>query len=134
MLEELIFKVDIDDFNKFDLNMIVKNTLIFYDPEKNMEYLNRLFNILGIVDVINNTGIKDNYYVSSKFNNYNKNYVELVKIMYKYDCKRWEENLCECNYLSSDEVEISYKIEDYFYTLRKEWEDGLKIEKLEERN
>jgi len=98
-----------------------------------MEYLNRLFNVLGIVG-IGNMEIIDNYYVSSKFNNYNKNYVELLKIMYKYDFKRWEESLCACRYLSQYEIEIAYKIEDYFYTLRKEWEDGLKIEKLEERN
>jgi len=109
------------------------NKLKFYDPEENMEYLNRLFNVLGNEGYMD-LDISDNYYVSQKFNNYNKNYVELLKIMYKYDCKRWEEPQCACRYLSQYEIEIAYKIEDYFYTLRKEWEDGLKIEKLEDRN
>ena len=54
--------------------------------------------------------------------------------MYKYDYKRWEEPQCDCKYFSQYEIEISYKIEEYFYTLRKEWEDGLKLEKLEDRN
>ena len=36
--------------------------------------------------------------------------------------------------ISLYEVEISYKIEDYFYTLRKEWEESIKEEKLEDRN
>jgi len=98
-----------------------------------MEYLNRLFNVLGMEGYMD-LDISDNYYVSSKFNNYNKNYVELLKIMYKYDCKRWEEPQCVCKYFSQYEIEISYKIEEYFYTLRKEWEDGLKLEKLEDRN
>ena len=54
--------------------------------------------------------------------------------MYKYDYKRWEEPQCDCKYLSLYEIEIAYKIEDYFYTLRKEWEDGFQKEKLEDRN
>ena len=98
-----------------------------------MEYLNRLFNVLGMEGYMD-FDISDNYYVSSKFNNYNKNNVNLVKIMYKYDYKRCEEPQCDCKYFSQYEIEISYKIEEYFYTLRKEWEDGLKLEKLEDRN
>jgi hypothetical protein len=64
-----------------------KNILKFYDPEENMEYFNRLFNVLGIVGNMD-MKFSDNYYVSSKFNNYNQNYVELLKIMYTYDFKR----------------------------------------------
>ena len=134
ILEELIFKIDDNILQniKWKQNSN-KNTLKFYDPEYNMEYLNRLFNVLGIVGV-GNMEIIDNYYVSFKFNNYNKNYVNLVKIMYKYDYKRWEEPQCDCKYFSQYEIEISYKIEEYFYTLRKEWEGGLKLETLEDRN
>jgi hypothetical protein len=62
--------------------------LKFYDPEENMEYFNRLFNVLGIID---NLYIVVKYYVSSKFNNYNEKYVDLLKIMYSHDFKRWEE-------------------------------------------
>jgi len=39
-----------------------------------MEYLNRLFNVLGMEGYMD-FDISDNYYVSSKFNNYNKNNV-----------------------------------------------------------
>jgi len=63
-----------------------------------------------------------------------QNLIIIIKIMYKYDYKRWEEPQCDCKYFSQYEIEISYKIEEYFYTLRKEWEDGLKLEKLEDRN
>jgi hypothetical protein len=132
ILEELTLQIDSNIFQNMDWKYN-NNLLKFYDPEENMEYFNRLFNVLGMVG-IGNMEIIDNYYVSLKFNNYNKNYVDLVKIMYKYDCKRWEEPHCDCNYLSLYEIEISYKIEDYLQTLRKEWEDGLKVEKLEERN
>src|SRR5437879_3150318 len=66
-----------------------------------MEYFNRLFDVLGIVgnsnmDIIpitpfvsNNIYMNYKYYVSPKFNNYNKNYTELLKIMYKYNCKKY---------------------------------------------
>jgi len=66
-----------------------KNILKFYDPEENMEFLNRLFDVLGILDtnsIINS--INKKYYVSKKFINYNTKYVELLKIMYTYDHKR----------------------------------------------
>ena len=54
--------------------------------------------------------------------------------MYKYDYKRWEEPQCACSYASNYEVEISYKTEEYFYELRKEWEGNITKEPLEERN
>jgi hypothetical protein len=149
ILEVLIFQMDY----RFELKLYPNNKLLkFYDPEYNMEYLNRLFNVLGIV---NNVYIVDNeeeierskknfkgineeehYYVSTKFINYNAKYESLLTILYSYEFKfnRWSEKNCECKYLSSYEVEISYKIEDYLQTLRKEWEEGLKVEKLEERN
>jgi hypothetical protein len=134
MLEELIFDIDYNYYNReMHKNILkLKIYLKFYHPEENMEYFNRLFDVLGIIDNIDI--IDDNYYVSSKFNNYNKNYVELIKIMYKYDFKRWEEPQCDCGYLSLYEIAISYKIEDYIQILRKEWEESLKIEKLEDRN
>ena len=103
-------------FNDYYSYLSHKKVLKFYDPEENMEFFNRLFNVLGILD---NHRVDVNYYVSKKFNNYNKKYVELLKIMYSYDFKRWEENMCECSTFSSYEVEISYKTEDYFKSLRK---------------
>ena len=54
--------------------------------------------------------------------------------MYTYDYKRWEEPLCECSYLSNYEVEISYKTEEFFYNLRKAWEESITKEPLEDRN
>ena len=39
-----------------------------------------------------------------------------------------------CSYLSNYEVEISYKTEEYFYELRREWEGNITKEPLEERN
>jgi hypothetical protein len=134
ILEELVFIIDNKNFQNLKWKhklYINKSTLRFYDPEENIEYFNRLFNVLGIVD---NLYIVVNYHVSLKFNNYNNNYVELLKIMYKYDCKRWEEPQCDCGFLSSYEIEIAYTIEDYLQTLRKEWEESIKVEKLEERN
>jgi len=149
ILEVLIFQMDY----KFQLKLCPNITkLEFYDPEYNMEYLNRLFNVLGIINnvyIVDNEeeleraqkGFKgiieeDNYYVSSKFNNYNAKYEALLTILYSYEFKfnRWAEPQCDCKYLSLYEVEISYKIEDYLQSLRKEWEDGLKKEKLEGRN
>ena len=54
ILEVLIFQMDY----KFQLKLCPNITkLEFYDPEYNMEYLNRLFNVLGI---INNVYIVDN--------------------------------------------------------------------------
>jgi hypothetical protein len=61
-----------------------KKELNFYDPEENIKFLNRLFDVLGILD----TKEINKYYVSKKFINYNKNYVELLTIMYTYDYKR----------------------------------------------
>jgi len=99
ILEVLIFQMDY----RFELRLYLnKNKLKFYDPENNMEYLNRLFCVLGIVNnvyIIDNEeevekvkkGFKgteeDNYYVSSKFNNYNAKYEELLTIMYYYEFK-----------------------------------------------
>lgn len=138
ILEELICKIN----DNLLLNLLSKNIKIvnqciiknkkilkFYDPEENMEFLNRLFDVLGIVNI--DVG---KYYVSKKFINYNNKYVELLIIMYTYDYKRWEEPMCECKYLSNYEVEVGYKMEDYFQNLRKEWEMSIKTEKLEERN
>ena len=153
MLEVLIFQMD--ECNSYRSICLIQNTNLFneyidkekelkmYDPEENIEFLNRLFNVIGIADVVYNDKVinddriiidDEKYFVSSKFNNYNEKYVEVKKIMYKHDFKRWEENLCNCNYLSSYEIEISYKTEDYIQKLRKEWEESLNVEKLEERN
>jgi hypothetical protein len=92
MVEEFIFKTEdnlslillsknLKVFNKYMLN---KKELKFYDPEENMEFLNRLFDVLGILNYM----LINKYYVSKKFINYNKQYVELLKIMYSYDYKR----------------------------------------------
>ena len=118
--------------NKYMFNN--KNKLKFYDPEENMEFLNRLFDVLGVLDVENNLLVfeQNKYYVSNKFINYNKSYEELLIIMYTHDYKRWEEPQCECSYVSNYEVEISYKTEEYFYNLRKEWEVNITKEPLED--
>ncbi len=42
--------------------------------------------------------------------------------------------LGECSYLSNYEVEISYKTEEFFYNLRKAWEESITKEPLEDRN
>jgi len=82
MADLLIFLID----KKLKLQLLFNNNeLKFYDPEENMEFLNRLFDVLG---VINYMSIHNKYYVSKKFINYNKNYVELLTIMYTYDYKR----------------------------------------------
>lgn len=107
-----------------------------------MEFLNRLFNVLGIVNslyFLDKEKIFEKmdetpYHVSKKFVNYNEKYVELARIMYTHEFNRWEENQCECSYLSNYEVEIAYKTEDYFQFLHSEWETSIKTEKLEERN
>jgi hypothetical protein len=100
ILEVLIFQIDY----KFQLKLCPNITkLEFYDPEYNMEYLNRLFNVLGIINnvyIVDNEeeleraqkGFKgiieeDNYYVSSKFNNYNAKYEALLTILYSYEFK-----------------------------------------------
>jgi len=74
--------------NKYMFNN--KNKLKFYDPEENMEFLNRLFDVLGVLDVENNLLVfeQNKYYVSNKFINYNKSYEELLIIMYTHDYKR----------------------------------------------
>ena len=54
--------------------------------------------------------------------------------MLNHDFKRWEEKHCHCNYISPYEIELSYYIEHYLQKLRKDWEESLNIEKLEERN
>ena len=57
-------------------------------------------------------------------------------MLFRSDFKfhRCYERQCACSYLSSYEVEIAYKIEDFMLNLRKEWLEGLQVEKLEERN
>ncbi len=138
IIEELIFQNEVKlslillskNLKVYNKYMSNKKELKFYDPEENLKFLNRLFDVLGILD----TKEINKYYVSKKFINYNKNYVELLKIMYTYDYKRWEEPLCECSYLSNYEVEISYKTEEYFYKLRKAWEESITKEPLEDRN
>ena len=142
ILEILIFKIDED--KEWIFKTPIKNKVLkFYDPEENMEFFNRLFNVLGILNIsyVNDIDNSEDpnideplYYVSKKFNNYNKKFVELMTIMYKFDFERLEENLCSCSYLSVDEIEISLYAEDYFENLRKEWEWSIKNEKLEERN
>lgn len=141
MLDKLNYRIDerFDNhlfFKNFNIENIFYNNkkkLKFYDPEENMEFLKRLFDVLGIVN-LNVESLEDKYYVSKKFLNYNAKYVELLRIMYTYDYKRWEEITCECKYLSNYEVEIAYKTENYFQNLRREWEQCIKTEKLEERN
>jgi len=82
MADLLIFLID----EKLKLQLFFNNNeLKFYDPEENMEFLNRLFDVLG---VINYMSIHNKYYVSKKFINYNEKYVELLTIMYSYDYKR----------------------------------------------
>jgi hypothetical protein len=142
ILETTIFQID----NQKSLPMNLKNTnskLKFYDPDENMEYFNRLFNVLGIINLLPYIDYQNSertepddvsYYVSKKFVNDNAKYDELLPIMYSYDFNRWEESLCKCNYLSNYEVDIVYKTEDYFQNLRAEWETSIKTEKLEERN
>jgi len=110
------------------------------------KFFNRLFNVLGIINNIYNTedelpneyevasSDKEMYYVSDKYINYNKKYEELLRIMYKFDFYRWEEMRCECDEWSLYEVEIYYTMDDYFQTLRKDWELSKKTEKLEDRN
>jgi hypothetical protein len=136
MLEKLIFQMD-GRYEVTALHPQLKKLKVelnfFYDPEENMEYFNRLFNILGIINIQYELESEVQYYVSEKFNNYNKKYVELLSIMYTYDFKRWEEKQCKCA-LSSYEVEISYKIQDYLKNLRFEWRNSITKEKLEERN
>ena len=111
--------------NKYDLN--------FYDPEENMEFLNRLFDVLGILVKLTKT-LKEDYYVSDKFNKYNERYVELSKIMYSHKFQRIYENRCDCSLFSLYEVRIAYRTEAYFQNLRKEWLHSIESEKLEERN
>ncbi len=53
-------------YNKYMSNN--NNELKFYDPEENMEYLNRLFDVLGVLDT----------------KEIIKNYVELLTVMYTY--------------------------------------------------
>ena len=119
------------------ISMNFNNKLLkFYDPEENMEFFNRLFNVLGI---LNNLSMiaklqTDDYYVSDKYINYNKKYVELLRIMYNYDFYRWEEDRCPCSFASVHEVEILYYTEDYFQNLRKEWELSIESERMEDRN
>ena len=146
VLDVLIFMKDQNQIDALELNLLVnKNNnkiLKFYDPEENMEFLNRLFNVLGIVNILyylDNEEIMKNmdeapYYVSKKFVKYNEKYEGLVRIMYAHDFNRWEENQCECSFISNYEVEIAYKTEEYFQNLRREWENSIKTEKLEERN
>jgi hypothetical protein len=100
ILEVLIFQMDY----RFELKLYPNNKqLKFYDPEENMEYLNRLFNVLGIINnvyIVDNEeeiekakkGFKghiedDNYYVSTKFINYNAKYESLLTILYFYEFK-----------------------------------------------
>lgn len=114
-----------------------KDDLKFYDPEYNMDYLNRLFNVLGIMvsDIpVNLKTLKENFFVSDKFNKYNERNIELLKIMYTHDFKRWEEKRCECSLFSLYEVRVNYCAEEFFQNLRKEWIATIKVEKLEERN
>jgi hypothetical protein len=72
------FYIKKDIYNK-------KGKLKFYDPEENMEYFNRLFNVLGILDLYSESL---DYYVSKKFVNDNAKYVELLRIMYSYEYRR----------------------------------------------
>jgi hypothetical protein len=89
---------------RFVLNLYTnKNKLKFYDPEENMEYLNRLFNVLGIVNnvyIVDNeeeierskknfkgTNEEEHYYVSTKFINYNAKYESFLTILYVYEFK-----------------------------------------------
>ena len=130
-LDVLLFQMD-DNYYLKDGFLIkhiylTKNILKFYDPEENMEFLNRLFDVLGIIkllelddDVDNGVVQKIDYNVSKRFLNYNEKYTELMKIMYKYDFNRCYEIRCECEEFSAAEVEIAYKIEDYFKNLRVE--------------
>jgi 5-methylthioribose kinase len=131
IFEDLIFK-----FDGKDVDMHINNKeLKFYDPEENMEYFNRLFNVLGIIDNLYSSfysldekqdaepkfeDIK--YYVSSKFNNYNIKFEELSRLMHKYSNDfgnlRFYENQCECSYLPLYEVEIAYETEEFFRNLR----------------
>jgi hypothetical protein len=90
-----------------------------------MEFLNRLFDVLGIY---NNVYATDEpiilavtpYFVSDKFLNYNEKFNEFIQIMYSYDLNRWMEKYCECKEFQISEVEIVYKTEDYFRNLRVE--------------
>ena len=147
MFEKLIFIVDERCCNyllskNYELTDFImlnnKNILKFYDPEENMDFFNRLFDVLGLLKLKEELGehtFKElPYYVSRKFMNYNEKYVELLSTMYTYDFKRWEENQCACSYLSVYEIEIAYKTEEYFNNLRIEWERSLDTESLEERN
>jgi len=142
--EHLIFQIDENYLNNLlshNFNVVYKfitnnkKKLKFYDPEENLEFFNRLFDVIGIL-YINSESFKVPYYVSKKFINYNKNYVELLNIMYSHDYKRWEEPLCECSYLSNYEVEIGYTIEEFMQELRIEWKESISIKKegLAERN
>jgi hypothetical protein len=145
MLDKLIFTRDY----RYGLKLLLKNPklieyylnnkeeLKFYDPEENMDYLNRLFNVLGIMveDImVNLDTLKENFFVSEKFNKYNERNIELLKIMYTHDFKRWEEPRCECELFSLYEVQINYSTKEYFQNLRKEWVISMKSEKFEERN
>jgi len=120
---------------EWDLN---ENILKFYDPEENMEFLNRLFDVLGIVNNVYTTDIIESidlpYFVSTKFINYNENFDEFIQIMYTHELKRWEEKYCECQAFQITEVGIVYKTKEYFYQLGKEWEGSITKEPLEERN
>ena len=119
---------------EWDLN---ENILKFYDPEENMEFLNRLFDVLGIVNNVYTTDIIESidlpYFVSTKFINYNENFDEFIQIMYTHELKRWEEKYCECQAFQITEVGIVYKTEDYFQNLRLEWKQSKTKETLEER-
>jgi hypothetical protein len=109
-----------------------KDDLKFYDPEENMEFLNRLFDVLGIL--VNLDHLKEQYYVSAKFKNCNERFVELSKIMYSHNFYRIYENRCNCSLFSLYEVRIAYRTEAYFQNLRKEWLYSIENEKLEDRN
>ena len=143
--EELKFQIDerYDNYllsKNFELTgyLMLNNTKIlkFYDPEENMEFLNRLFDVLGLLQLKEDKSqfTELPYYVSKKFINYNNKYVELLNIMYTYDFKRWEEPMCACSYTPNYEVEITYKTEEFMQNLRLEWVFSIKRTRLEERN
>jgi len=85
VLETSIFESDNEAKVPVELDFN-ESILKFYDPEENMEFLNRLFDVLGIVNNVYTTDIIESidlpYFVSTKFINYNEKFDEFIQIMY----------------------------------------------------
>jgi hypothetical protein len=109
-----------------------------------MEFFNRLFDVIGIIDNNFDPKSRIQYFVSHKFTNYNKRMHDLKTIMYKYKFNRNEEKDDESTKILDEYGDYichsKYETFSHFYCidliveLRNEWDDSIDKEDISIRN